>query len=119
MATGLKAEGGVSRQKNTVHAARLEIQPGTGLVLADGSAIKLSVKEFGLLCALVSGSGRVMSRAELYETVWGTHLRPGDRTIDVYVRRIRVKLAAAIPSLDFIHTHTGFGYRFDAEDVHS
>jgi DNA-binding winged helix-turn-helix (wHTH) protein len=43
--------------------------------------------------------------------VWGAELRPGDRSVDVYVSKLRGKLEAAMPDRRFIHTHPGFGYR--------
>ena len=56
-----------------------------------------------------------MSRDELFRLVWGRELRAGDRSVDVYVRKLRVKLEHALPSWRFIHTHFGFGYRLSAE----
>jgi len=52
------------------------------------------------------------------ETVWGGRLREGDRSIDVYVHKLRAKLEAALPGWSFIHTHVGFGYRFTPERSH-
>jgi DNA-binding response OmpR family regulator len=57
----------------------------------------------------------VLSREELYEAVWGAQLRADDRSVDVYVHKLRVKLARELPAWRFIHTHFGFGYRFAAE----
>jgi DNA-binding response OmpR family regulator len=101
-----------------IHAGELEIRPDGGLVLAAGRALTLSVREFGLLVALVQRQGRIVSRAELYRLVWGSDLRDGDRSIDVYVHKLRVKLETALPSWSFIHTHVGFGYRFTPEHSH-
>ena len=56
-----------------------------------------------------------MPREELYETVWGAPLRGQDRSVDVYVHKLRAKLADALPEWGFIHTHFGFGYRFQPE----
>jgi DNA-binding response OmpR family regulator len=42
-------------------------------------------------------------------------MRPGDRSVDVYIRKLRVKLEQALPDWSFIHTHFGFGYRLSAE----
>ena len=56
-------------------------------------------------------TGRIVAREELYRMVWGAELRDGDRSIDVYVHKLRVKLEAALPGWRFIHTHVGFGYR--------
>ena len=47
--------------------------------------------------------------------MWGGELRPGDRSVDVYVSKLRGKLEAALPDRRFIHTHQGFGYRFQPE----
>ncbi len=75
----------------------LEIRLGEGLALAGGRALRLSVREFGLLAELAEHEGRILRREDLYEHVWGTPLRAGDRTIDVYVRKLRVKLEQALP----------------------
>ncbi len=96
-------------------AADLEIRPEEHLALARGRALTLSVRELQLLAALARRENRVLSRAELYETVWGGGLRGDDRSVDVYVHKLRAKLAEALPEWRFIHTHFGFGYRFAAE----
>ncbi len=93
----------------------LEIRPSEGLAIAGGRALRLSVREFGLLVELARSAGRIVRREDLYERVWGAPLRHGDRTIDVYVRKLRVKLERALPEWTFIHTHVGFGYRFAPE----
>jgi DNA-binding response OmpR family regulator len=96
-----------------VRVGELEIRPREGLVLADGRALVLSVREFGLLVALAGQAGRVVSREDLYREVWGGALRCGDRSCDVYVHKLRAKLERALPEHRFIHTHVGFGYRLD------
>jgi DNA-binding response OmpR family regulator len=93
----------------------LEVRPADRLALARGRALSLSVREWELLTALVSRQGRIVSRDELYATVWGAPLRPHDRSVDVYVHKLRSKLARAIPECRFIHTHFGFGYRFEPQ----
>lgn len=75
----------------------------------------LTQKEQQLLATLMRNEGRILSRDELYALVWARKLKPGDRTIDVYVRKLRIRLEAALPGWSFIHTHFGFGYRFTAE----
>ena len=82
-----------------IRAGELEIRPSEYLVLA----------------ALGRREGRVVPREELYETVWGAPMRAADRSVDVYVHKLRSKLADALPEWRFIHTHFGFGYRFQAE----
>ena len=50
--------------------------------------------------------------------MWGAPLRAQDRSVDVYVHKLRSKLARAVPECRFIHTHFGFGYRFAPEPIH-
>ena len=92
-------------------AGRLEVRPAEGLVLVDGIPLRLSVREVDLLAALLQRADRIVSRHELHAAVWRRPLRPGDRSVDVYVHKLRAKLAAALPGCELIHTHVGFGYR--------
>lgn len=101
-----------------VKIGELEIRPGEGLVLANGSAVTLSVREFDLLVALAHNAGRIVSREELYRLAWGGELRHGDRSCDVYVHKLRAKLERALPDRRYIHTHVGFGYRLDGAPSH-
>lgn len=96
----------------------LEVEPENGLARLGGRALNLSVREFQLLVALLRREGRIVSREALYGLVWGGQLRSGDRSIDVYVHKLRVKLEQALPGQRFIHTHVGFGYRFGQEHSH-
>jgi DNA-binding response OmpR family regulator len=98
-----------------IKAGELEIRPSEYLALAGGRALTLSVRELDLLAALGRREGRIVPREELYETVWGTAMRASDRSVDVYVHKLRSKLATALPEWRFIHTHFGFGYRFQPE----
>ena len=98
-----------------IKAGDLEIRPSEFLALAGGRALTLSVRELELLAALGRREGRVVPREELYRTVWGVPMRAADRSVDVYVHKLRAKLANALPDWQFIHTHFGFGYRFQPE----
>ncbi|MHB8531831.1 MAG: winged helix-turn-helix domain-containing protein [Solirubrobacteraceae bacterium] len=100
---------------DVLYAGELEIRPDEGLVLATGSALTLSVREFELLSAMARRQGAIVTREELFRTVWGGELRSGDRSVDVYVSKLRSKLERALPDRRFIHTHPGFGYRFQPQ----
>ncbi len=84
-------------------------------MLATGHALTLSVREFELLVAMARRMGAIITREELYSSVWGGELRAGDRSVDVYVSKLRNKLEQALPDRRFIHTHPGFGYRFQPQ----
>jgi DNA-binding response OmpR family regulator len=99
-------------EPRTVRLDDFEIRISEGLVLAGGEVLTLSVREFQLLVAMVDHAGGIVRRDELCRAVWARELRPGDRSVDVYVSTLRAKLEAAAPGRQFIHTHPGFGYRF-------
>ena len=99
-------------QNGILQADELEIRPREFVALARGKPLELTVRELDLLIALVERSGRIVSREELYRVVWGESYRKADRSVDVYVAKLRHKLDVAIPQRRFIHTHFGFGYRF-------
>jgi DNA-binding response OmpR family regulator len=103
------------RNDERVLLGDLEIRRSEGLVLAAGNALTLSVREFELLVAMIDRAGGIVRRDELCRAVWRRELRPGDRSVDVYVSKLRAKLEAAAPGRRFIHTHPGFGYRFQPE----
>src|SRR5271167_1284437 len=106
---------GLQDTNGTLYADELEIRLGEGLVLVNERALTLSVREFELLVAMARRTGAVITREELYDSVWGGKLRSGDRSVDVYVSKLRGKLERAMPDHNFIHTHPGFGYRFQPQ----
>lgn len=89
----------------------LQVMPAEHLARVDGTALTLSLIELRMLTELARRADKIVSREELSTAVWGRQLRPGDRSVDVYVHKLRVKLEAALPGWSFIHTHARFGYR--------
>jgi DNA-binding response OmpR family regulator len=98
-----------------IEVGPLQIFPEQHLARASGRALVLSIRELRLLTELGRRADRIMPREELFRLVWGREMRAGDRSVDVYVRKLRVKLEQALPNWRFIHTHFGFGYRLAAE----
>jgi DNA-binding response OmpR family regulator len=96
-------------------AGPLQVRPAQNVAVLAGATLHLTRHELGLLIALARHPGAVLGREELAEQAWGRPLGAGDRSVDVYVRRLRQKLADIDPGWEFIHTHFAFGYRFGAE----
>jgi DNA-binding response OmpR family regulator len=97
-------------------AGRLEIRPEEHAALVDGRPLSLTMRELQLLITLAEHPQRIMTREELFAEVWGGRPRSDDRSVDVYVSRLRAKLGEALPEVRLIHTHNGIGYRFSPED---
>ena len=102
-------------RSQVMRAGAIEIRPAEFVALADGRPLNLTARELDLLTALVARQGRIVSREELYDAVWEEPYRKSDRSVDVYVGKLRQKLDEALPSVRFIHTHFGFGYRLEQE----
>jgi two-component system response regulator ResD len=91
---------------------RLEIDEAAREVRVDGRTVALKPREFALLLELASHPGIALSRATLLQRVWGFDFDGDERTVDVHVRRLRLKLEelAGMPAL--LQTVHGFGYKF-------
>jgi DNA-binding response OmpR family regulator len=102
-------------QTQVLRSGSIEIHPDEFLALAGNRPLNLTARELDLLTALVLRQGRIISRQELYGAVWDEPYRKSDRSVDVYVAKLRQKLDDALPGVRFIHTHFGFGYRLEQE----
>ncbi len=78
-------------------------------------SLDLTRREFELLQLLGQNEGKVLDRETIYQRVWGYAMAHGDRSVDVFIRKLRHKLEKRSPGFDYIHTHFGVGYRFAAE----
>lgn len=103
-------------QTNTTRllkAARLELDRSSCRVRLDGAALSLTATEFRLLEFLMSRPGVVFSREQLLDAVWGHDRAVTDRTVDVYILRLRQKVEADPANPVFIRSVRGFGYSFN------
>jgi two-component system alkaline phosphatase synthesis response regulator PhoP len=97
-----------SSEKKIIQIKNLVIDATQYKTTINGEVFVLAKKEFELLYLLAAQPGRVFLRNEILSQVWGNDVIVGDRTIDVHVRKIRVKLG-----IDLITTVKGVGYKFD------
>jgi DNA-binding response OmpR family regulator len=98
-----------------VSAGEVEIRSDRFQAFVAGRSLELTRREFELIELLAGGEGRVLEREEIYSRLWGYAMVRGDRSVDVFVRKLRQKLEKASPGWRYIHTHFGIGYRFAAE----
>jgi DNA-binding response OmpR family regulator len=109
----------VRTETRPVVAGELEIRADQFQAFVGGQSLDLTRREFELLGLLAEARGQVLQREEIYQRVWGYAMAHGDRSVDVFVRKLRQKLETASPSWRYIHTHFGIGYRFDPDALES
>jgi DNA-binding response OmpR family regulator len=98
-----------------IEIEELVIDPANVQAYVDGRSADLTLTEFRLLHALALEHGRVVSREELMQRIWGRRQRYRDRTVDVFVRKLRDKIDKQAPDHVFIHTRHGVGYKLEAQ----
>ena len=96
-------------------AGELEIRPDQFQAFVAGRSLNLTRREFELLNSLAEANGTVLEREEIYQRVWGYTMAHGDRSVDVFIRKLRSKLQKVSSEWAYVHTHFGVGYRFEAE----
>lgn len=94
-------------------AGTIEVRPSSRSVYRNGLEIHLLPREFDLLLYLMQHAGIVLTRRQLLERVWGPDYLGDERTVDVHVRRLRMKLEIDPSEPSYIHTIYGVGYTFD------
>jgi DNA-binding response OmpR family regulator len=116
---GAAARRGVRSQPAERNAAiRLEellIDPESVQAYIDDRSAGLTPTEFRLLYALAQESPRVVTRDELLQRIWGRRLTRRDRTVDVFVRKLREKIDARTTRHTFVHTRYGVGYKVEPQ----
>jgi DNA-binding response OmpR family regulator len=103
------------RRGEPIEFEELRIDPLNVQAYVGGKSADLTPTEFRLLYALGTQRGRVITRDELLQNVWGRRETHRDRTVDVFVRRLREKIDGRAPRHTFIQTRYGVGYRLEPE----
>jgi DNA-binding response OmpR family regulator len=96
-----------------IEIEELRIDPGSVQAFVDGRSAELTPTEFRLLYALALEQGRVVTRDELLQNIWGRRLTRRDRTVDVFIRKLREKIDLHSPRHSFVHTRYGVGYKLE------
>ena len=104
-------------ERPALEAGELSIRSDQFQAFARGRSLDLTRREFELIRLLAANAGQVLERETIYQRVWGYAMAHGDRSVDVFVRKLRQKLERASPGWRYIHTHFGVGYRFAPERV--
>jgi DNA-binding response OmpR family regulator len=107
------------RRDDEIEIAELRIDPRNVQAYVDGSSADLTPTEFRLLYALALEQGRVLTRDELLQRVWGRRATHRDRTVDVFVRKLREKIDHRSSAHTFLQTRYGVGYKLEAEPKHA
>lgn len=101
--------------REPILTGELQIRADQFQAFCDGRSLDLTRREFELLHLLADNPDTVLERDEIYQRVWGFKMAHGDRSVDVFVKKLRQKIAAYSPGWNYIHTHFGVGYRFSPE----
>lgn len=109
----LDAERGA--EPDAIEVGELRIDPVQVQAFGAGVSAELTPREFQVLLALARAGDKPLPRERLYREVWGYEMVHGDRSVDVFVRKVRRKLEAVLPDMTVIQTHYGVGYRFAPE----
>ncbi len=106
-----------ARDPERVTVGELEIRPDQYQAFVHGRSLKLTRREFEMIELLASAGADTVERELIYERLWGYPMARNDRSVDVFVHKLRRKLRRASPNWRYIHTHFGVGYRLAAEPI--
>ncbi|MHB8242504.1 MAG: response regulator transcription factor [Solirubrobacteraceae bacterium] len=95
----------------------VEIRPDHYQAFVRGVSLRLTRREYQLIELLSAAGSEVLHRELIYESLWGYEMVRNDRSVDVFVHKLRRKLELASPSWRYIHTHFGVGYQLVAEQL--
>jgi two-component system response regulator ResD len=103
-------------KEKIIELAGLSISPGSRVAAVGGQPVQLTPKEFDLLLYMAGSPGRVYTRDQLLEHVWGYNFFGEARTVDTHVTRLREKLSRIPDARQYIHTVWGVGYKFEVPE---
>ena len=103
------------RSLESVTLGEVEVCPAQYQAFVDGRSLELTRREFQLIELLCGARGEVLGRELIYESLWGYEMARNDRSVDVFVHKLRRKLKLASPAWRYVHTHPRAGYRLAAE----
>ncbi len=105
----------LAKRGEVIELEELRVDPVSVQAYLDGHSAELTLTEFRLLYALAAESPRVVTRDELLQRIWGRRLTRRDRTVDVFVRKLREKIDARATRHAFLHTRYGVGYKLEPQ----
>jgi DNA-binding response OmpR family regulator len=104
-----------ARDFTPVTLGEVEIRPDQYQAFVRGVSVCLTRREYQLIVLLARAGGEVLPRERIYESLWGYEMARNDRSVDVFVHKLRRKLERASPGWRYVHTHFAIGYRLAAE----
>jgi DNA-binding response OmpR family regulator len=107
--------GSIDTDVGPLVAGELEVRPDQFQAFVSGQSVGFTRREFEIVHLLAGAQGQVLDREAIYQRVWGYAMAHGDRSVDVFVRKVRLKLRRRSPGWKYVHTHVGVGYRFEPE----
>ena len=98
-----------------IEIGRIKVDSEKHEVLVDGKTVSLPLKEFELLEFLILNAGRVLTRGQLMDRIWGSNYVGDGKTLDVHIKRLRSKIEADPVNPTLITTIRGLGYRYESQ----
>jgi DNA-binding response OmpR family regulator len=105
------------RALEPVLLGEVEVRPDQYQAFVNGDSLRLTRREYQLIELMSRAGPEVLAREQIYECLWGYEMARNDRSVDVFVHKLRRKLERASPDWRYLHTHFGIGYRLAAERV--
>lgn len=100
-------------ETSTLDSGRVRMDVDRHIVSIDGTVVPMPLKEFDLLEMLLRNPGRVLTRAQLIDRIWGADYVGDTKTLDVHIKRLRAKIEPDPANPKFVLTVRGLGYKFD------